>query len=113
MADLGLKQYKVFGLQCWPVSPKPKGGFDVMAEITRMLAANIPRQFFFVITTTASTRCLVQNFQLIYYSHQVNATSQYNDSGSSRCSKWPNNWMVAVVKRCWLLVQGRRGCREI
>ena len=23
--------------------------------------------------------------------------SQYNDSGSSRCSKWPNNWMVAVV----------------
>ena len=29
-------------------------------------------------------------------------TSQYNDSGSSRCSKWPNDRMVAVVKHCWL-----------
>ena len=62
-----------------------KGGFPVMAEITRMLAANIRRHFFFVITTAASTRCLVQNFQLICYSQQVNATSQYNDSGSSTC----------------------------
>ena len=50
-----------------------------MAEITRILAANIRRQFFFVITTTARTRCLVQNFQLICYSQRVNATSQYND----------------------------------
>ena len=41
-----------------------KGGFPVMAEITRILAVNICRQFFFVITTTASTRCLVENFQL-------------------------------------------------
>ena len=82
-----------------------------MAEITRMLAANIPRQCSFVITTTASTRCLVQNFQLICYSQRVNATSQYNDGGSSTCSKWPNDRMVAVVKSCWLLVQGRRGCR--
>ena len=32
-----------------------KGGFPVMAEITRMLAANIRGQFFFVITTTART----------------------------------------------------------
>ena len=31
-----------------------------MAKITGMLAANIPRQFFFVIITTASTRCLVE-----------------------------------------------------
>ena len=69
-----------------------------MAEITRILAANIYRQFFFVITPTASTRCLVQNFQLICYSQRVNATLQYNDSGSSRCSKWPNDLMVAVVK---------------
>ena len=69
-----------------------------MAEITRILAANIPRQFFFVITTTASTRCLVQNFQLICYSQRVNTTSQYNDRGSSRCSKWPKDRMVAVVK---------------
>ena len=57
-----------------------------MAEITRILAANIRR---LVITTTASTRCLFQNFQLICYWQRVNATSQYNDSGSSRCSKWP------------------------
>ena len=83
-----------------------------MAEITRILAANIRRQFFFVITTAAFTRCLVKNFQLICYSQRVNATSQYNDSGSSTCSKWPNDRMVAVVKHCWLLVQGRRCCRE-
>ena len=83
-----------------------------MAEITRILAANIRKLLFFVITTTASTRCLVQNFKLICYSQRVNATSQYNDSGSSRCSKWPNDRMLAVVKHCWLLVQGRRGGRE-
>ena len=76
-----------------------------MAEITCILATNICRQFFFVITTAASTRCLVQNFQLICYSQQVNATSPYNDSGSSTCSESPNDWMVAVVKHCWLLVQ--------
>ena len=75
-----------------------------MVEITRILAANIRRQFFFVIITTASTLCLVQNFQLICYSQPVNATSQYNDSGSSRCSKWPNDRTVPVVKHCWLLV---------
>ena len=55
-----------------------------MAEIIRILAANIRRQFFFVITTTTSTCWLVQDFQLIWYSQRVNATSQYNDSGSSR-----------------------------
>ena len=83
-----------------------------MAEVTRILAVNIRRQFFFVIITAASTHCLVQNFQLICYLQRVNATSQYSNSGSSRCSKWPNDRMVAVVKHCWLLVQGRRGCRE-
>ena len=83
-----------------------------MAEITRILAANIRRQFFFVITTTASARCLAQSFQLICYSQRVNVTSQYNDSGSSICSKWRNDLVVAVVKHCWLLVQRRRGCRE-
>ena len=41
----------------------------------------------------------------------VNATSQYEDSGSSSFSKRPNDRMVAVKHR-WLLVQGRRGCRE-
>ena len=60
-----------------------------MAETTR-------RQFFFVASTTASTRCLVQNFQLICYSQRVNATSQYNNvavrdvqngrTGWDRCS---------------------------
>ena len=58
-----------------------------MAKITRILATNIPRQFFFVITTTASTRCLVQNFQLICYSQRVNVTSQYNDSGKFKMFK--------------------------
>ena len=57
-----------------------------MAEMTHILVANIHRQFFFVMTTTESTHCLVQNFQLICYSQGVNATLQYNDSGSSRCS---------------------------
>ena len=89
-----------------------KGGFPVMAKITRILAVNICRQFFFVINTAAGTRCLDHNFQLICYSQRVNATSQYNDSGSSGCSKWLNDRMVAVVKHCWLLVQGKRGCRE-
>ena len=70
-----------------------------MAEITHILTANVRRQFFFVITTTASTRCLVQNFQSICYLQRVNAMSQYNDSDSSRCSKWPNDRMVAVVKK--------------
>ena len=93
-------------------STQTKGGFPVMAKITRILAANIPRQFFFVITTTASTRCLVQNFQLICYSQRVNATSQYNDSGSSRCSKWPKDRMVAVVQHCWLLVQGKEASEK-
>ena len=66
-----------------------------MAEITRILAVNIRRQFLFVFATTASASCLVQNF---CYLQQVNTTSQYNDSGSSTCSKWLNDGMVAVVK---------------
>ena len=56
-----------------------KGGFPVMAESTRKLAASTRWQFFFVGSTTASTRCLVQNFQLICFSQRVNATSQCND----------------------------------
>ena len=83
-----------------------------MAKITRILAANICRQFFFVINTALSTRCLVKNFQLICCSQRVNATSQHNNSGSSRCSKWLNDRMVTVVKHCWLLAQGKRRCRE-
>ena len=82
-----------------------------MAKITRILAANICRQFFFVFTAAASARYLVENFQLICYLQRVNATPQYNDSGSSRCSKWPNDRIVAVVKNCWLLVQGKRRYR--
>ena len=42
-----------------------------MAEITRMLVANIRRQFFFAFATTASTRCLVQNFELKATSHST------------------------------------------
>ena len=83
-----------------------------MAEITRILAANICKQFFFVITTTASTRFLVENFQLSCYSQRVNATSQYKDSGSSRCSTWLNDRMVPVVKHCWLFVQGKEAAEK-
>ena len=43
-----------------------------MTKITRILAANICRQFFFVINTATSTRCLVENFQLVCYSQRVN-----------------------------------------
>ena len=71
-----------------------------MAKITRILATNICRQFSFVITTTANTHCLVQNVTLICYWQLVNATSQYNDSRSSRYSKWLNDRMVAVVTPC-------------
>ena len=66
-----------------------KDGFPVVSEIILKLAANICGQFFFVINTAASTHCLVQSFQLICCSQRVNTMSQYNDSGSSRCSKWP------------------------
>ena len=83
-----------------------------MAKITRILAVNIRRQFFFVITTRESTHSLVQNFQLICYSQQIHPASKYEDSGSSSCSEWPKNWMVAVAKHCWLLVQVGRGCKE-
>ena len=69
-----------------------------MAKIIHILAAKIPRQFFFVITTIASIHCLIENFQLICYSQRVNATSEYNNTGSSRCSEWPKDWVVAVVK---------------
>ena len=49
----------------------------------------------------------------ICYSQWVNATWQYDDSDSSNFSKWPNDRMVAAVKHCWPLVQGRRNWREI
>ena len=50
-----------------------------MAKITGILAANIGRQFFFVINTATSTHCLVENLQIICYSQRVNATPQYNE----------------------------------
>ena len=43
--------------------PTHYGGFPVMAEMTCLLATNTGRQSFFVITTTASIRSLVENFQ--------------------------------------------------
>ena len=83
-----------------------------MAEITRILAVNIRGQFFFVITTTSSTRCLDENFQLIHYSQRVNVTWQYDGIGCKSFSKGPNDPMLAVVKHCLFLAQRGRGCRE-
>ena len=83
-----------------------------MVETTRMLAASARGQFFFVITTTVSTHCLVKNFHRICYWLRVNATWQYVDSRSTSFSKWPNNQMVAVVNHSCLVVQGSRGCRQ-
>ena len=82
-----------------------------MAEITRILAANIRRQFFFVITTTTSTLCLVQiSAHFLFASSECHITirRQWN----FKFFKWPNDRMIAVVKHCWLFVGGRRGSRE-
>ena len=71
--------------------------------------------FLCAIITRASTRRLVDNFQLICYLQRANARWQYVNSGrSSSFSEWLNDGMVAVVKHCRPLVQGlgRRGCRE-
>ena len=38
-------------------------------------------------------------------------TSQYNDVQFEMFKMAEPDGMVAVVKHCWLLVQGRRGCR--
>ena len=85
-----------------------------MAEITRILAVNICRQFFFVTTSTASTCCMVENFQLICYSQRVNATRHNTTTVAVQDVQNGRTIgsMVAVVKPCGLLVQGRRGCRE-
>ena len=89
---------------------RPYGGFPVMSKITSKLAANTRTQFSSVIITTECTRGLVKSFQLSCCSQQVSPMWQYDDSVS--LSKWPNDQMVVVVKHCWLLVHGRRGCRE-
>ena len=63
--------------------------------------------------TTASTRCLVQNFQLICYSQRVNATRHNTTTWQFEMFKMAEpGGIVAVVKHCWHLVKGRRGCRE-
>ena len=77
-----------------------KGRFPVMAEITHILAANIRRQRFFVITTTASTRCLVEYFQLICYSQRVNARHNttalvVQDVQNGRTIGWLQWWSIA------------------
>ena len=46
-----------------------------MAEFTRIVSANIRRQFSFVIATAAITRCLVENFRLICFLQRVNDTT--------------------------------------
>ena len=101
------KQTIVFGKQCWPVLPRLKADF---LSSQKSLAYSL--QIFVDNFSLLSPQQRVENFQLICYSKRVNAASQYNDGGSSRCSKWPNDRMFAVVKHCWLLVQGKRGCRE-
>ena len=83
-----------------------------MAETTRKLAASTRRQFFFVASTTASTRGLVQNFQLICFSQRVNATSQYNNVAVRDVQNGRTGWDRCSGETSWLLVQGRRGCRE-
>ena len=82
-----------------------------MAEITRILTANIHRQFFGYHHNSEHS-LLGSNFQLICYSQRIYAMSQYNDSGSSRCSKWPNDRMVAMLKHSWLLVQKEEEAAE-
>ena len=71
-----------------------------MTEITHMLSANIHRQLFFVTTTTASTRSLVQNFQLICYSQRVNSlhnttTVVVQDVQNGRTIGWLQWWYIA------------------
>ena len=93
-----------------------KDRFPVMAEITRILAANIPRQFFFVVTTTASTRYLVQNFQPICYLQRVSATSQYNDSGETllaACTKKKRLQRKMTKDYHWIGVQENIGMFSI
>ena len=70
-----------------------------MAGITHILAANIPRQFVFVMATLLGSKF---STNLLFAASKC--TSQYNDSGSSTCSRWLNDRMVAVVKHFWLLV---------
>ena len=59
----------------------------MVVEITRIPSGNIYRQFFVVVTSTANTRCLVQNFQLICCSQRVNTMSQYTDSHTFKLYK--------------------------
>ena len=71
-----------------------------MADITCILAANICRQLFFVITTAASTRWLVENFQLICYSQRVNArhnttTVVVQDVQNGWTMGWLQWWKIA------------------
>ena len=72
--------------------------FHLWNQLFNILALQVFNTLIITITT-ASTHCVVQNFQLICNSQQVNAMSKYNDSASSRCSKWPNVRMVARKKR--------------
>ena len=71
-------------MRCWyliikskKVQSDTKGGFPVLAEITRMLAENTPKQLLFVIITTASTRCLVENLLFAVGQCQVTVRQQW------------------------------------
>ena len=62
-----------------------------MSEITRIFAANICGQFFFVIATTVSTHCLAENFQLICYSQRPRyntMTVVVKDVQNGRTIRW-------------------------
>ena len=51
-----------------------KGGFPVMAEITRILAANICRQFFFFIITTVLAAWLLISTNLLFAASKCHFT---------------------------------------
>ena len=72
-----------------------------MAEITRILAANVPGQIFLCYYNYSEYSLLGSKFSTNLLFPASKCTSQYNGSGRLRCPKWPNDRMVAVVKHCW------------
>ena len=79
--------------QCFNVY-QSKGGFSVIAEITQMLAANTRIQPFIVITTTASTRCLVAN---LLFAASKCCYTVIGRLGHSSYSKWSNDRLAGVT----------------
>ena len=72
-----------------------------MAEIIHILAANICRQFFFVIITSASTCCLVENFQLanlLFAASRVCGVLGNLTDKIFKIALWPNRFFVKPTK---------------